>query len=84
VKAFFQDGGPGVVEAHTAVPRTAGTLTVRPAPTGARIAIYDSLAAAPRVEEITAQDLSDAIEQVASRTYNLARESGGQALHHNP
>jgi anti-sigma regulatory factor (Ser/Thr protein kinase) len=78
VKAFFQDSGPGVVEAHAPIPRTAGTLTVRPAPTGARIAIYDSLAAAPRVEEIAAQDLSDAIEQVASRTYNLARESGGQ------
>jgi DNA-binding transcriptional ArsR family regulator len=78
VKAFFQDSGPGVVEAHAPLPRTAGTLTVRPAPTGARIAIYDSLAAAPRVEEIAAQDLSDAIEQVASRTYNLARESGGQ------
>jgi hypothetical protein len=78
VKAFFQEGVLGVVEAQAPAPRTAGTLTVRPTPAGARIAIYDSLAAAPRVEEIAARDLPDAIEQVASRTYNLARESGGQ------
>jgi DNA-binding transcriptional ArsR family regulator len=78
VKAFFQDGGQGTAEAQSPAPRAAGTLTVRSAPAGARIAIYDSLAAAPRVEEVAAQDLSEAIEQVASRTYNLARERGGQ------
>ncbi len=54
-----------------------GTVTVVPAVAGARIAIYDSLAAAPRVEEIEPVDLADAIERVASRTYNLARERGG-------
>jgi anti-sigma regulatory factor (Ser/Thr protein kinase) len=43
----------------------------------ARIAIYDTLAAAPRVEEIVAEGLADAIEQLASRTYNIARERGG-------
>jgi hypothetical protein len=78
VKAFFQDGGSTAVAAAPTAPVPAGTVTVRPAPAGARIAIYDSLAAAPRVEEVAAQDLADAIEQVASRTYNLARERGGQ------
>jgi DNA-binding transcriptional ArsR family regulator len=54
-----------------------GTVTVVPARTGARVAVYDSLASAPWVEEIEASDLADAIEKVASRTYNLARERGG-------
>jgi predicted transcriptional regulator len=44
---------------------------------GARIAVYDGLIAAPRVEELLADDLGAAIEQLASRTYNLARERGG-------
>jgi len=44
---------------------------------GARIAVYDGLVAAPRVEELSADDLAGAIEQLASRTYNLARERGG-------
>jgi hypothetical protein len=47
------------------------------APTEARIAIYDGLIAAPRVEDLLADDLAAAIEQLASRTYNLARERGG-------
>lgn len=43
----------------------------------ARIAVYDTLAAAPRVEDLVADTLADAIEQLASRTYNIARERGG-------
>jgi hypothetical protein len=43
----------------------------------ARIAIYDSLAVAPRVEDLASDGLADAIEQLASRTYNIARERGG-------
>jgi DNA-binding transcriptional ArsR family regulator len=43
----------------------------------ARIAIYDTLAAAPRVEDLVAESLADAIEQLASRTYNIAIERGG-------
>jgi hypothetical protein len=45
--------------------------------TTARIAIYDSLAVAPRVEELASDSLAEAIEQLASRTYNIARERGG-------
>lgn len=44
---------------------------------GARIAVYDSLVAAPRVEELSAEDIASAIEQLASRTYAIARERGG-------
>jgi hypothetical protein len=47
------------------------------APAGGRIAIYDTLAAAPRIEDVVADGLADAVEQLASRTYNIARERGG-------
>jgi anti-sigma regulatory factor (Ser/Thr protein kinase) len=74
-------GGEGrtteVADVASAVYAPPGTLTVSSAPAGARIAVYDSLAAAPRVEEINAADLSEAIEKVASRTYNIAHERGG-------
>jgi DNA-binding transcriptional ArsR family regulator len=75
VRSFFETGDREAAVA--AAPSRRGNLTVLPARTGARIAVYDSLASAPRVEEIEAADLSDAIEKVASRTYNLARERGG-------
>jgi anti-sigma regulatory factor (Ser/Thr protein kinase) len=54
------------------------TLTLSGTDAGARIAVYDSLAAAPRVEDVTGVDLADAIERLASRTYHLAREQGGE------
>jgi len=43
----------------------------------ARLAAYDSLAAAPRVYDVVAADPSDLIEQVAARAYTLAHEAGG-------
>lgn len=83
VKHFF-DGDDTMVAAAPArsVPvveraREAGAVTVASVPTGARIAVYDTLAVAPRVEDVAAQGLADAVEQLASRTYNIARERGG-------
>jgi hypothetical protein len=58
-------------------PRETGTVLLTNAPAGARIAVYDTLAAAPRIEDVVADGLADAIEQLASRTYNIARERGG-------
>jgi DNA-binding transcriptional ArsR family regulator len=43
----------------------------------ARIAVYDSLAAAPRVEDVAATDSRDFIEQVARQSYHAARDQGG-------
>ncbi len=80
MKSFFETGSARgqVIPAPAAlVAERSGTLTVTPIMAGARIAVYDSLAAAPRVEEVDAGDLGEAIEKVASRTYNLARERGG-------
>lgn len=48
-------------------------------PSSARIAVYDSPAAAPRVEEIASGETSDYIERLSRRIYDLAREAGGDA-----
>lgn len=83
VKRFFNtDQMTAPAPASWAAPaparsQEAGVVTVTNAPTGARIAVYDTLGAAPRVEDVEAQGLADAIEQLASRTYNIARERGG-------
>jgi len=79
VKRFFDTADlAGVRTATVTAPaRDADTVRVTSGPAGARIAIYDGLAAAPRVEDVVADDLAEAIEQLASRTYNIARERGG-------
>lgn len=89
VKSFFgEDRSVGVAVSgpvHSApslpllpAPVPSHTLTLSGTDAGARIAVYDSLAAAPRVEDVTGIDLADAIERLASRTYHLAREQGGE------
>jgi anti-sigma regulatory factor (Ser/Thr protein kinase) len=78
VKDFFgADERPrdaSVVDSVEAAP-SAGVLI----PQGAigRIAVYDGLTAAPRVEDITTADPSGFIEQLAARTYQAARDHGG-------
>jgi histidine kinase/DNA gyrase B/HSP90-like ATPase len=74
VKRFFEESDEG--SRTTAVAVSGASPSAQPSP-GARIAVYDGLIAAPRVEELLADDLAAAIEQLASRTYNLARERGG-------
>jgi hypothetical protein len=75
VKRFFEADG----EVPRPVPPVAHPVRIgaSSSATEARIAVYDGLIAAPRVEELLADDLAAAIEQLASRTYNLARERGG-------
>jgi len=75
VKRFFDEGNGDTRVSVTVAPVRASADPAAPA--GARIAVYDGLIAAPRVEELLADDLGAAIEQLASRTYNLARERGG-------
>jgi anti-sigma regulatory factor (Ser/Thr protein kinase) len=79
VKRFFETADVMVARSGAVTTSVRGSDTVRVTggPTGARIAIYDGLAAAPRVEDVVADDLAEAIEQLASRTYNIARERGG-------
>lgn len=76
VKRFFDDA-PVATETLSRPPLEADSVRVSSDGTTARIAVYDTLAAAPRVEEIVAESLGDAVEQLASRTYNIALERGG-------
>lgn len=46
-------------------------------PPPARIAVYDSLASAPRVVELSAQDYEEFISLLATKTYQLSQEKGG-------
>jgi len=46
-------------------------------PPPARIAVYDSLASAPRVVELSAQDYEEFINLLATKTYQLSQEKGG-------
>ncbi|MDF1542044.1 MAG: hypothetical protein RQ731_03055 [Anaerosomatales bacterium] len=43
----------------------------------ARIAVYDAPAAAPRTEEVTGSSEEELIEQIASRAFSHARDTGG-------
>ncbi len=72
MKRFFE-----AEAADVAVPSGPDTVRVTAGTAGARIAVYDGMVAAPRVEDVRADDLADAIEQLASRAYNIARERGG-------
>lgn len=63
---------PGVPNDSPVV--VAGAQTV---PLRARLAVYDTLSAAPRIYDVTAPDSAALIEQVSSRAYALAREAGG-------
>jgi anti-sigma regulatory factor (Ser/Thr protein kinase) len=78
MKKFF-DGRDDSSPARAAAPHSLepGTVTLLGGPAGARIAVYDGLSASPRVEDVLAEGLAEAIEQLASRTYNIARERGG-------
>jgi hypothetical protein len=78
VKSFFDTGGQQAPVRQPVRPNPAfDGVALYGGPAGARIAVYDSLAAAPRVEDVSGSDLSEAVEVLASRTYNLARERGG-------
>lgn len=67
---------PGV-SATTVVPGVDDTL-VAPGTSSALIAVYDAMTAPPRVERVTASGARELIDGLAARTYQLAREPGGQ------
>lgn len=66
--------GPTVT---TVVPGVGGLESAQ-TPEPALLAIYDAMTAPPRVERIAAPGPRDLIEAVAARTYQVARDAGGQ------
>lgn len=80
VKVFFGQGSVCLSDKPTRVERSpapvAEEVRVRQELT-ALIAVYDAPAAAPRTEEVRASSDTDLIENIASRSYALAKEAGG-------
>lgn len=71
MKSFYSsfiDEAPGAL----GVPEPSIHLSTR-----ARVAVYDSTAAAPRVEEVSASEVDSFIESLTTRVYDLARGQGG-------
>ncbi len=69
--------GPGVLPCAS----TAGPALVRNilSPTeSARIAVYDAVGSAPRVEEVAPVETGEYISLLATRTYEMARAMGGR------
>lgn len=81
VKSFF-DAGPGPTDRPLTPPPSDVfpddvSLDI-PVDALGRIAVYDSLVAAPRVEDVVASDPATFIETLAARVYQLAHEQGGR------
>jgi len=82
LKTFFGDAStptlrpfaPHVADPAASRTTEADSATVVPP---VRIAVYDSLTAPPRVEEVLGENPRALIETLASRTYQLSHEAGG-------
>lgn len=61
-----------------ALPETDTPLS---APTIVRIAVYDSMRAAPRIEEVYGDSPLELIERLSARVYQVAREAGGSVAY---
>jgi anti-sigma regulatory factor (Ser/Thr protein kinase) len=83
VKRFF-GGQPAVLgedsaSSHPSVLVVPGAdRNTRSSSWTARIAVYDSPAAAPRTEEVAASSEAELIEQIASRVFSHSRQEGGE------
>ena len=75
MSTFYSDPIGGVSAVGDARPADA-TPTVPTAP--ALIAVYDTLAAPPRIEEVRSDTPRGLIEALATRTYRLSHEAGGE------
>ena len=64
-------GVPSLDPADPSVSRSVSSL-------GARLAVYDSLAAAPRTEDLAGPEAGEFIDRLSARTYELAAQQGGR------
>src|SRR3972149_2043507 len=67
-------GGGGI---NTATRQDGPTAPKHPGAVVARLAVYDTLRAAPRIIELNAGDYGDFIDVLATKTYQSAKEIGG-------
>lgn len=76
MRSFFDDTTPSAYPPSGPEPDAASSSL--PEAALGRIAVYDSLAAAPRVEDVVASDPTMFIETLAARAYQLAHDQGGR------
>lgn len=80
IPSLAEEYSPGNVAARaSAIVSTSVHTAQTPhqAPFEARIAVYDSLTSAPRVEMVTAPDAGSFIDALAARVFALGKEAGG-------
>ena len=61
-----------LISQHTGAPEEAGQTPE------VRLAVYDTLLAPPQVVSLSAEDFNQLVNELATRTYNHARERGGR------
>jgi hypothetical protein len=78
MRGFFESES-AVAASPVGPARSHGEDPARPsAAASARIAVYDSLTAAPRVEDVASPDPHAFIEHLATQVYQTARDQGGR------
>lgn len=75
MKAFYATPGTGQLTEPAVI---APVDVVVPSSMLARIATYDSLTAAPRVEDLVATDARAFIESLSTRVYQVSHDAGGE------
>lgn len=77
MKSFYDERNPeDLVTEAFGRPSTIAAPGATPAP--ALIAVYDSMTAPPRVEQVQGDSARALIESLSTRTYHLSHEPGGQ------
>jgi len=66
-------------EAPSGASRLGGAVSDAPRGYHARVALYDSILAAPRVDDVRAESPRDLIEALSETVYDLAHRAGGTA-----
>jgi hypothetical protein len=81
MKSFYSSaaeaGDSFVAGSVSSIPTSAASVALTPLRVRARIAVYESLAAAPRVEEVGPRETAEFIETLSSRVHELAVSLGG-------
>ncbi|HEY3317686.1 MAG TPA: ATP-binding protein [Coriobacteriia bacterium] len=77
MKGFFENADAGDFGAPGTEPVPELPMQIPSQPLG-RIAVYDSLVAAPRVEDVSAGDPAGFIEALSAKVYQIGHDQGGR------
>lgn len=77
MESFYDDRGPAGRGLPTSAPAVETRISSA-TPSPALIAVYDAMTAPPRVEQVWADSARGLIDALATKTYQLSHEPGGQ------